>query len=124
MSENASAKGHSPHKVDIIQGTGVSNYTLYEFGSKTNASLLPFFNNDYNKPGKPNAPKELLAFCDYIILAENNMLAFNKKNINFRKVIIEKVQKESTNSHKPQHINKNDYIIKKTVSRFNLREVI
>lgn len=70
MSELKAAHNHKPHIVKIIQGKGVTGYELYEFGHKENKDLLPFFNNTFDKPPFPNAPKGLIRFCDYVILAE------------------------------------------------------
>lgn len=70
MKELKEVKDKSAQIVQIRKGYGVSDYELYEFGSKENFRLLPFFNRTNNHPKLPDAPSHLIAFCDYIILAE------------------------------------------------------
>lgn len=49
--------------VQIDQGRNVP-YTLYRLEAKKNADFIPFFNQT------DDAPKNLRAFCDYVILTE------------------------------------------------------
>lgn len=169
MIEKRKAVGHGTHIVKIQNGIGVSNYRLYDFGSKSNSSFLNFFNNTYDSPPSPDAPKGLLAFCDYIITAEcadrlfillvelkrgrdithakkqidgakafmdyvlktaerikdeNDMGDFDSSQISFRKIIIEKVSKETTGSHIPGNLDKHGYNTYRTLVNFNIMEVI
>lgn len=63
-------KLHKPHKASIVSN-GVKKYMLYRF-DMDKQNFLPFFNNthdgEYGKAAFP-APKGLLKFCDYILLA-------------------------------------------------------
>ena len=70
MKEEKQAKGKRCQCVKIKMGRGIKSYDLYEFGSKDNFRLFPFFNHTNNEPNFPNAPSGLIAFCDYIILTE------------------------------------------------------
>lgn len=169
MKEESGDRKITPHKVKIVNSRGIKASALFEFGSKRNADLLNFFNSTNNDPRKPNAPKGLLAFCDYILLSEfkdkliiilielkrgedrqhakrqiegaklfmeyvlasaerikrkNSVPNFNKDNIEFRKVIIERIPKEPIKSHKINLSPKNDYIIYPTVSDFYPRHII
>lgn len=76
MKEEKTAKGKKSQRVTVIPGRGVSGFEIYEFGSEENCRHLPFFNHMNNHPTLPNAPSELLAFCDYIILAECKRKAY------------------------------------------------
>ncbi len=61
-----------PHSVVIKKnGRRIQNVALYRFDADER-DFLPFFNNTFNHPEKPNAPKRLNSFCDYIIVFDNN----------------------------------------------------
>ena len=62
-------KLEKPQKAEIV-GTGVDAYTLYRF-DLDDGNFLPFFNNTHigrEERVEHPAPKNLLKFCDYIML--------------------------------------------------------
>ena len=69
-------------------------------------------------------------FIDYVlntaerIKDNNNMGDFDKSQVDFRKIIIEKVKKETTGSHIPGNLDKHGYNTYRTIANFNIREVI
>lgn len=65
LQEDKYAPGKVTQKVRIKDGAGITAYCLYEFVKESNNKLLPFFNSN-----NTNSPKELLKFCDYIMLVE------------------------------------------------------
>lgn len=54
----------------------------------------------------------------------NSMNTFDKRNVKYRKIIVEQVEKEAENSHFPKAQNLNDYITYKAVSDFSIRRVL
>lgn len=67
--------GQKIHKADVVPDKKTT-YTLYRYDQTEQGDLFfPFFNNthdgEYGKTECPT-PKDLLKFCDYILLAERN----------------------------------------------------
>lgn len=61
-----------PHSVVIKKiGGRIQNIALYRFDADER-NFLPFFNKTFDHPEKPNAPKRLNSFCDYIIVFDYN----------------------------------------------------
>lgn len=67
------------HKADIVSDKKTA-YTLYRYDQGEHGQLFfPFFNNTHDgERGEADCPtpKELLKFCDYILLAEKNHVLY------------------------------------------------
>lgn len=71
--------GTKIHQVDIVPDKRTV-YTLYRYDQKEQGELFfPFFNNTHDgERGRATCPtpKELLKFCDYILLAERSRVLY------------------------------------------------
>ena len=170
MKEKVCNKGIKPHLVKVTPGRGVTSYSLFEFSNRTNSAWLPFFDNTYQTPGTPDAPKNLIALCDYIIVAEcmektfvilvelkrfndtahakeqlsagkvfmeyflataerikkkNGQDDFDSRTIEFRKVIVERVEKETLKNHQTDsNHNPMDFQTHRLIDTFTIRSSI